>query len=232
MSGFVAVLLGPPAPGSPEQAGDRLRAALAAAGALAVLHWSELTEPASGAGGTADDDRPAVLLDPGQDPADLRRVLDLLAADGDGPVGRLRGTGDTVVATTRPVTDTLKLVAGDGRLTGTADRERHRFVDLPIAAPLGLLRAAAERLAMAAAAEAAMEFSGPEQAQGGPAEAVSMRPMQPMQPMQPMRRVGPVDVLGALAGAGATVLSCPAGTGPHRTARAAAARPGRDPRRR
>jgi hypothetical protein len=44
-----------------------------------------------------------------------------------------------VVATTRPMVDTLKLVE-DGMVTGTAARDGHRFVGAPIAARLRVLR--------------------------------------------------------------------------------------------
>ncbi len=212
MSGFVAVLFSPPDLTSPASGADRpgvrsepepagLRAELAAAGAVAVLDWSELAE-APGASRHSDDDLPAVLFEPHQDPADLRRVLDALAADDSGPTGSLRGPGDTVVATTRPVTDTLKLVASDGRLTGTADRELHRFVDLPIAASLGLLRVAAERLDFEAGAGAAAQA-----VEAADSLATGLEPGD-----DEFAPVGPVEVLGALAGAGATVLSCPAGS--------------------
>ena len=46
-----------------------------------------------------------------------------------------------VVVTTAPVTDTLKHVDGDGTVLGTADRDHHRLVGTPFAAPLAALLA-------------------------------------------------------------------------------------------
>lgn len=46
-----------------------------------------------------------------------------------------------VVATAAPVTDTLKRVGDDDVLLGTADREQHRLVGTPFAAPLAAVLA-------------------------------------------------------------------------------------------
>jgi 2-C-methyl-D-erythritol 4-phosphate cytidylyltransferase len=144
-AGFV-VVLGPE--NEPVVGVDR--SVLIAAGATAVLTWTELqaaTEPG---------DAVAVLLDRSEpdrhSPVDLDElVLDVVAAvatlearDGAaGPPGSAAGVGEAVIVTTRPVIDTLKLVDAEGALTGTADREGHRFVATPIAVRLRLLRAVA-----------------------------------------------------------------------------------------
>jgi hypothetical protein len=60
------------------------------------------------------------------------------------PVGADR---NVVIATVRPVIDTLKLVDATGVLTGTAPRDDHRFVGTPIAARLRVLRAVSGDLA-------------------------------------------------------------------------------------
>lgn len=91
-------------------------------------------------GGCAEpDDALMVLLDPVPAPA----------AQVDAVLATLRTVDDpgrgVVVASVRPVTDTLKRVTSDGTLAGTADREHHRFVTAPIAARLGLLRQALEQ---------------------------------------------------------------------------------------
>jgi hypothetical protein len=137
-AGFVAVLLSSPV---------TARSQLLAAGATAVLTWRELRtcgEP---------DDAVAVLLDlldlpepdrPGG-PADQDRLnADLAAALA--ALAALEVTGGAVVATTRPVTDTLKLVDAEGTLTGTADRDDHRFLLTPIAVRLRPLRDVAAEL--------------------------------------------------------------------------------------
>jgi hypothetical protein len=54
---------------------------------------------------------------------------------------------NVVIATVRPVIDTLKLVDATGVLTGTAPRDDHRFVGTPIAARLRVLRAVSGDLA-------------------------------------------------------------------------------------
>jgi hypothetical protein len=128
-AGFVAVLRTAPVTGRPQ---------LLAAGATAVLTWPELR-----ACGEADD-AVAVLLDlPGLDgPADP----DGLNADLAAALAVFTVTGGPVVATTRPVTDTLKLVDAEGTLTGTADRDDHRFLLTPIAVRLRLLRDVAVEL--------------------------------------------------------------------------------------
>ena len=119
---------------------------LLAAGATAVLSWAELahcTEP---------DDVPAVLFDrspvlPGESAdAALAAVLGALTSV-DPPARRTEDSPDVVIATVRPVVDTLKWVDAAGIVTGTASRDGHRFVDLPIAARLRVLRAVAHQLA-------------------------------------------------------------------------------------
>jgi hypothetical protein len=144
-TGFVAVI-------RPGSATDRR--ALHAAGATAVLSWAELATSGE------PDDRPAVLFShsevdrseldqPGLDAAGLDAVLaTLIAVD---PPGRSAGgpvpaDRDVVVATVRPVVDTLKLVDAQGILTGTAERDEHRFVGTPIAARLRVLRALSREL--------------------------------------------------------------------------------------
>jgi hypothetical protein len=149
---------------------------LLAAGATAVLSWPELA-----ACGEADD-APAVLFDLANDADDaallttaLAAALSALAAV-DGTVDPAVGSGGAVIVTTRPVTDTLKLVDAAGTLTGTAERDEHRFVATPIAARLRLLRAVSKEWDRTAL--------GPDR-QRGPT---------------------PVAVLAALAGQGATVV--------------------------
>jgi len=145
---FVAVLRVPAAAAFPAA-----RAALLAAGASGVLSWPELA-----AGPDLDDDVPAVLVDPAEFEsaetlaADLAVVLQALAL-------HTAARPTAVIATTRPVIDTLKLVDAAGRLTGTAERDEHRFVGTPIAASLRLLRSVA-------------------QARPGPSGAVSPRPVE------------------------------------------------------
>jgi hypothetical protein len=132
---FVAVLLNPnPAPA------DADRAALLAAGAIAVFSWDELPSSPE-----QHDDVPAVLLDLAEHSADQQGAglvtglaASLSALDA---VDSAAGRSGAVIASTRPVTDTLKQVDVDGVLTGTADRNEHRFVATPIAARLQLLRA-------------------------------------------------------------------------------------------
>jgi hypothetical protein len=126
MAKFVAVL-----PGEPGG-----RDALFDAGAVAVLTWSEL--PAC----TEPDDAVAVLWDPSAEESDPDRFgADLAAA-----LAILEARPEVVAVTTRPVSDTLKLVDGAGTLTGTADREGHRLVLTPIATRLGPLRTLASQL--------------------------------------------------------------------------------------
>ncbi|GAB6901071.1 2-C-methyl-D-erythritol 4-phosphate cytidylyltransferase [Kineosporia succinea] len=103
------------------------RSGLSGAGALAVLTLPELAACAE------PDDRVVVLADPGQS----ARMGAVIRA--------VEGLHGVVVASVRPVTDTLKRVNEDGALTGTADREHHRFVTLPVATRLGLLRDAVRR---------------------------------------------------------------------------------------
>jgi hypothetical protein len=137
---FVAVL-GTRAGGPPTTAE---RDILLAAGASAVLNWTELLT------GPEPDDAVAVLLEltgaDGAEPtliADLKAALGAFAAVDDAlPPGNGQ-TGGAVVVTTRPVTDTLKFVDVAGFLTGTAEREEHRFVRTPIAARLRWFRAVA-----------------------------------------------------------------------------------------
>jgi hypothetical protein len=166
------------------------RPALLAAGARAVLSWSEL------ATSTERDDAPAVLLDvpdllPRPDAPELGdRLAAVLGAltSVDSPIGSSGGPADAsrpaernvVIATVRPVIDTLKLVDAAGVLTGTAERDEHRFVGAPIAARLRVLRAVSR------------EQTGTEREQIGTEEG----------------QIGPspVAVLAALVGSGATVL--------------------------
>ena len=87
------------------------------------------------------DDAFAVVLDPplsapGQS-AQVAVVLQTLQA-----VGMEEPEGGLVVTSVRPVTDTLKGVGPGGALAGTADRDRHRFVTVRMAARLGVLRQA------------------------------------------------------------------------------------------
>ena len=81
--------------------------------------------------------------------AELAALLNtLIAVDPlGGSAGRsVRSDRDVVIATVRPVVDTLKLVDAEGLLIGTADREDHRFVGTPIAARLRVLRAVSRDL--------------------------------------------------------------------------------------
>jgi hypothetical protein len=140
------------------------RPALLAAGASVVLSWAEL------ATSTEPDDALAVLFDvpdllalPGAVPGalpgavpdgsgfadQLTAVLSSLPAvdsDRDSTTGPLPADRDVVIATVRPVIDTLKLVDAAGVLTGTAERDEHRFVGTPIVARLRVLRAAFREL--------------------------------------------------------------------------------------
>jgi hypothetical protein len=137
---FVAVVRAPTPP---------IRVALLAAGAVAVLSWTELLT------GPEPDDAAAVLIefladrdDADRDAvestvvADLRAVLAALNAVDDAVEPDL-GRGGAVIVTTRPVTDTLKLVDVAGTVIGTAERDDHRFVHTPIAARLRLFRSVA-----------------------------------------------------------------------------------------
>jgi 2-C-methyl-D-erythritol 4-phosphate cytidylyltransferase len=130
---FIAVL-GRPAP--------VFAAELEAAGAHAVLSWPDL---AAGLTDDAWDEVPAVLVDvPAKEDSAALIVAVAVAlatlAEVDGALAPTRDSVSAVIATTRPVTDTLKFVAADGALTGTADRDEHRYVATPIAAKLCLLR--------------------------------------------------------------------------------------------
>ncbi|GAA3603717.1 hypothetical protein GCM10022223_19200 [Kineosporia mesophila] len=98
------------------------------AGAVAVLTLHDL------AACTEPDDAIAVLTDYGST-RPLEPLLARLLTEDEG----------AAVASVRPVTDTLKRVGPDGGLNGTADREHHRFVTLPVATRLGLLREARRR---------------------------------------------------------------------------------------
>ncbi len=136
-TGFVAVLAGPGGPPAD------LRQALLTAGAVAVLTWADLRNAESGEPG----DVAAVLLEElepvdGTLPADVVAVLSALA-EIDGSSEPAAGPAGAVVVTTRPVTDTLKLVDAAGTLVGTAQRDDHRFVGTPLAARLPLLRSVA-----------------------------------------------------------------------------------------
>jgi hypothetical protein len=120
---------------SPELAAG-LATGLTGTGARAVRTLGELVS--AGSSGEPDDVI-AVVLDPppaGSAPAEqVAAVVGTLTALGEG----------VVVASVRPVTDTLKQVGPGSALTGTADREHHRVVTVPLAARLGLLRAALAR---------------------------------------------------------------------------------------
>jgi len=112
----------------------------------------------------APDDAPAVLFDvpdlrelPAPGPADrLAAVLRTLtsvdsvhsldSSAGGSADDALPAAPDVVIATVAPVVDTLKLVDADGFLTGTAERDEHRFVGTPIAARLRVLRAVCREL--------------------------------------------------------------------------------------
>jgi len=148
------------------------RPALLAAGASDVLSWADLATSTA-----SDDapavlfdvpDLPDLLAAPGSPDrltAVLRRLTSVDSLDGsargsldgspDGPAPGLAGSAgsappadhDVVIATVRPVIDTLKLVDAAGLLTGTADRNEHRFVGTPIAARLRVLRAVGRELA-------------------------------------------------------------------------------------
>ncbi|MBT0767670.1 2-C-methyl-D-erythritol 4-phosphate cytidylyltransferase [Kineosporia sp. J2-2] len=115
--------------------------ALTPPGACAVHTLRDL------AGCAEPDDRFAVLLGPEvgtQADAQVDAVLATLEAMTPAG-GEPGGVPALVVASVRPVTDTLKRVGPGGALTGTADREHHRFVATPLAVRLGSLRAALER---------------------------------------------------------------------------------------
>jgi 2-C-methyl-D-erythritol 4-phosphate cytidylyltransferase len=127
---FVAVLRAAPAEAA------EIRPILVTAGASAVLAWSD-PELARLSAGPAPDETPVVLVDCAADEIDLDRLADDVSA----ALTALADHADTVIATVRPVTDTLKLVDAEGVVTGTAERDRHRFVGSPIAMPLRRLRA-------------------------------------------------------------------------------------------
>jgi len=127
---FIAVV---PAGTSASGIAPRLRAA----GATDLLSWAEL------ATSRALGDTLAVLVDlpaadSGADQLDAEVSLALVA------LARALASAtpghEVVIATVRPVTDTLKLVDADGVLIGTAARDQHRFVGSPIATRLRLLR--------------------------------------------------------------------------------------------
>jgi hypothetical protein len=129
---FVAVLRAPT---------PAARVALLAAGAEAVLGWAELLT------GPEPDHAAAVLLEfrGPEDDVDPTLAADLVAALGalgavDDALDPAAGSGGAVVVTTRPVTDTLKLVDVEGSVIGTAERDEHRFVHTPMAAQLRLFR--------------------------------------------------------------------------------------------
>jgi 2-C-methyl-D-erythritol 4-phosphate cytidylyltransferase len=167
MQPFVAVVSGPLAPGQ----------ALLDAGARAVISWPEVP------GSDQPDDLAAVLLDGSwiDDDAGLAELDAVLSA-----LGRIEHSPSpdpgTVVVTTWPVTDTLKLVDGEGTLTGTADRDDHRFVGPPIAAPLRLLRAVSQAgpdpiavIAALAGRGAAVIAARPQLSAAGPRPAADPR---------------------------------------------------------
>jgi hypothetical protein len=165
---FIAVLLGDTLEA---RSGAVDRSALIAAGARAVITWADLSTASQsaspdggpvgsnpgGGGSEPDGDTPAVLIDPADAAvvliADLAAALDALdALDAPDAVDSAPGWSGAVTATTRPVTDTLKLVDAAGTLTGTADRHLHRLVATPIAGKLRLLRAVAARFPAASPA--------------------------------------------------------------------------------
>lgn len=131
-----------------------VRTALIKVGADTLLPWGDLLAA------DAPDDRAVVLVvdtvtSPPAEPsgraegeqvsADVAAALrKLIALD---PAGNAAPSGPgVVVATTRPVIDTLKLVGSDGAITATADRDRHRHIGAPIATRMRLLRAVHPRL--------------------------------------------------------------------------------------
>lgn len=139
---FVAVICAPQAPSRPLPD-------LAPAGA-AVVSWAELVDPGPAGRGLTDPQLPVVLLDPwpGADPERLlTEVAGALASLEAVNLPIEPGTGsEAVIATTRPVTDTLKVVGAGGTLVATADRDDHRFVTTPIAVRLWMLREICEDL--------------------------------------------------------------------------------------
>jgi hypothetical protein len=105
--------------------------------------WSELADC------TEPDDLPALLFDSTRDEWPADELPAELSAEVDGVLSALAAldpASRVVVVTTRPVIDTLKLVDAEGTLTGTADRDEHRFVRTPIAVRLRLLREVAEEM--------------------------------------------------------------------------------------
>jgi 2-C-methyl-D-erythritol 4-phosphate cytidylyltransferase len=80
---------------------------------------------------------PARAVDSGALPAAVTALLAALSAAPDPLV---------TVVVAGPVTDTLKLVAGDGALLGTADREEHAALLSPVALTPRTLQAALVRL--------------------------------------------------------------------------------------
>src|SRR3954452_18538961 len=150
---------------------DRHR--LLAAGATAVLTWAELagsTEPDDVPVvlfGELELDQPAAghradgaVVEPDRDGlrAEIAALLDRLTALSPSaapaptepaptePAPTEPERGDVVIATVRPMVDTLKLVDAAGTLIGTAPRDEHRFVGAPIAGRLGTLRAVSREL--------------------------------------------------------------------------------------
>jgi 2-C-methyl-D-erythritol 4-phosphate cytidylyltransferase len=102
-----------------------LRSALLATGATDVLDRVEMLN---------QDETPVVLIDSAGTDTD-RLVTEVTAA-----LAALAVEPDAVITTVRPVTDTLKLVDAESVVTGTAERDRHRFVGTPIAASARWLR--------------------------------------------------------------------------------------------
>jgi hypothetical protein len=94
-----------------------------------VLELLAETDPVQPADPVQADD-PAEPDDPAQ-PIDSAQPTDPAS---------LLGAG-VVIVTTGPVTDTLKRVDAAGSVRGTAERDEHRFVRMPIAARLPVLRA-------------------------------------------------------------------------------------------
>jgi hypothetical protein len=131
--------------------------------AAAVLTWPQLctgsdpvarkgvsVKTATESGVGAWDELPAVLIDPVKDGADPEALFTAVLAAlrtleaVDGAVDSTERRCRAVIATTKPVTDTLKLVDSDGTVTGTAERDDHRFVATPIVCRFAALREISE----------------------------------------------------------------------------------------
>jgi 2-C-methyl-D-erythritol 4-phosphate cytidylyltransferase len=90
------------------------------------------------------------VLEPGEQPVVVLDSPDVPVAAGSPAnvvlIALAGAEPDVVVVSTMPVTDTLKVVDGEGTVLGTAERREHRLVGTPVAARLGLLRAVRPRL--------------------------------------------------------------------------------------